>query len=279
MFSIGCHLSSSGGFLAMGETARRIGATTFQFFTRNPRGSRAKAIDPADAAALRALLTAEGFGPIVAHAPYTINPCSKDERTREFACETLADDLARMEYLPGNLYNFHPGSHTGQGTDAGIAQIADTLNAILRPEQQTTVLLETMAGKGTEVGRRFEELRAIIDRVELGEKLGVCLDTCHVSDAGYDVAGNLDGVLAEFDRVIGLARLRAVHLNDSLNPCGAHKDRHARIGEGTLGQETFRRIINHPALRNLPFVLETPNELDGYAREIALLRGMREGDA
>lgn len=279
MFSIGCHLSSSGGFLAMGETARRIGATTFQFFTRNPRGSRAKAIDPADAAALRALLTAEGFGPIVAHAPYTINPCSKDERTREFARETLADDLARMEYLPGNLYNFHPGSHTGQGTDAGIAQIADTLNAILRPEQQTTVLLETMAGKGTEVGRRFEELRAIIDRVELGEKLGVCLDTCHVSDAGYDVAGNLDGVLAEFDRVIGLTRLRAVHLNDSLNPCGAHKDRHARIGEGTLGQETFRRIINHPALRNLPFVLETPNELDGYAREIALLRGMREGDA
>ena len=241
----------------MGETARRIGATTFQFFTRNPRGSRAKAIDPADAAALRALLTAESFGPIVAHAPYTINPCSKDERTREFARETLADDLARMEYLPGNLYNFHPGSHTGQGTDAGIAQIADTLNAILRPEQQTTVLLETMAGKGTEVGRRFEELRAIIDRVELGEKLGVCLDTCHVSDAGYDVAGNLDGVLAEFDRVIG----------------------HARIGEGTLGQETFRRIINHPALRNLPFVLETPNELDGYAREIALLRGMREGDA
>lgn len=279
MFSIGCHLSSSGGFLAMGETARRIGATTFQFFTRNPRGSRAKAIDPADAAALRALLTAEGFGPIVAHAPYTINPCSKDERTREFARETLADDLARMEYLPGNLYNFHPGSHTGQGTDAGIAQIADTLNAILRPEQQTTVLLETMAGKGTEVGRRFEELRAIIDRVELGEKLGVCLDTCHVSDAGYDVAGNLDGVLAEFDCVIGLARLRAVHLNDSLNPCGAHKDRHARIGEGTLGQKTFRRIINHPALRNLPFVLETPNELDGYAREIALLRGMREGDA
>ena len=279
MFSIGCHLSSSGGFLAMGETARRIGATTFQFFTRNPRGSRAKAIDPADAAALRALLTAESFGPIVAHAPYTINPCSKDERTREFARETLADDLARMEYLPGNLYNFHPGSHTGQGTDAGIAQIADTLNAILRPEQQTTVLVETMAGKGTEVGRRFEELRAIIDRVELGEKLGVCLDTCHVSDAGYDVAGNLDGVLAEFDRVIGLARLRAVHLNDSLNPCGAHKDRHARIGEGTLGQETFRRIINHPALRNLPFVLETPNELDGYAREIALLRGMREGDA
>ena len=279
MFSIGCHLSSSGGFLAMGETARRIGATTFQFFTRNPRGSRAKAIDPADAAALRALLTAEGFGPIVAHAPYTINPCSKDERTREFARETLADDLARMEYLPGNLYNFHPGSHTGQGTDAGIAQIADTLNAVLRPEQQTTVLLETMAGKGTEVGRRFEELRAIIDRVELGEKLGVCLDTCHVSDAGYDVAGNLDGVLAEFDRVIGLARLHAVHLNDSLNPCGAHKDRHARIGEGTLGQETFRRIINHPALRNLPFVLETPNELDSYAREIALLRGMREGDA
>lgn len=278
MFSIGCHLSSSGGFLAMGETARRIGATTFQFFTRNPRGSRAKAIDPADAAALRALLTAERFGPIVAHAPYTINPCSKDARTRTFARETLADDLARMEYLPGNLYNFHPGSHTGQGIDTGIDQIADTLNAILRPEQQTTVLLETMAGKGTEVGSRFEELRAIIDRVALSEKLGVCLDTCHVSDAGYDVAGDLDGVLTEFDRVIGLSRLRAVHLNDSLNPLGAHKDRHARIGEGTLGQEAFRRIINHPALRSLPFVLETPNELEGYAREIALLRGMREAD-
>ena len=278
MFSIGCHLSSSGGFLAMGETARRIGATTFQFFTRNPRGSRAKAMDPADAAALRALLTAEGFGPIVAHAPYTINPCSKDERTREFARETLADDLARMEYLPGNLYNFHPGSHTGQGTDAGIAQIADTLNAVLRPEQQTTVLLETMAGKGTEVGRRFEELRAIMDAAKAGDRLGVCLDTCHVYDAGYDIVGDLDGVLEAFDRVIGLDRLRAVHINDSKNPMGSHKDRHERIGEGSIGLDAMTRIINHPALRHLPFYLETPNELPGYAQEIALLRGRYQED-
>ena len=272
MFSIGCHLSFSGGFLAMGETARRIGATTFQFFTRNPRGSRAKAIDPADAAALRALLTAEGFGPIVAHAPYTINPCSKDERTREFARMTLADDLKRMEHIPGNVYNFHPGSHTGQGMETGICQIAETLNAILTPDIRTTVLLETMSGKGSEVGSRFEELREIIDRVELSDKLGVCLDTCHVSDAGYDIADDPDGVLAEFDRVIGLDRLRAVHVNDSLNPVGSHKDRHARIGEGCLGAEALGRVVRHPALQGLPFVLETPNELPGYAREIALLK-------
>ena len=279
MFYIGCHLSPSAGLRSMGETALSIGANTFQFFTRNPRGSRAKPVDPADVAAYLALAMEAGLGVILAHAPYTINACSRDERTREFARMTLADDLLRMEHLPGNLYNFHPGSHTGQGTETGIALIAETLNAILTPEIRTTVLLETMAGKGTEVGGTFEELREILDRVELSDKLGVCLDTCHVSDAGYDIIHDLDGVLTEFDRVIGLDRLKAVHVNDSLNPCGAHKDRHARIGEGTLGQETFRRIINHPALRNLPFVLETPNELDGYAREIALLRGMREGDA
>ena len=279
MLKIGSHISSAKGFEAMGKTAVRLNATAFAFFTRNPRGGKAKGIDEEDVKLFQKIREQQRIEAVVAHAPYTMNACAARSDLREFAENIMRDDLQRMEYLPGNLYNFHPGSHTGQGTDAGIAQIADTLNAILRPEQQTTVLLETMAGKGTEVGRRFEELRAIIDRVELGEKLGVCLDTCHVSDAGYDVAGNLDGVLAEFDRVIGLARLRAVHLNDSLNPCGAHKDRHARIGEGTLGQETFRRIINHPALRNLPFVLETPNELDGYAREIALLRGMREGDA
>lgn len=274
MLYIGCHLSSSDGFLAMGQTALQIGANTFQFFTRNPRGSKAKPIDPDDASALRALMAQHGFGTLVAHAPYTINPCSKDEHTREFARMTLSDDLARMEYIPDNVYNFHPGSHTGQGLEVGITQIAETLNAILTPQQHTTVLLETMAGKGTEVGSRFEELREILDRVTLTGKMGVCLDTCHVSDAGYDVAGDLDGVLTEFDRVIGLGRLRAVHVNDSLNPVGAHKDRHARIGEGTLGVEAFRRIVNHPALQGLPMVLETPNELPGYAAEIAMLRQM-----
>ena len=275
MFYIGCHLSSSNGFLAMGETALSIGATTFQFFTRNPRGSKAKTIDPADAAAFRALWAEKGYGVVVAHAPYTINPCSKDERTREFALQTLADDLARMEYIPGNLYNFHPGSHTGQGVETGIAQIAETLNAILTPDQHTTVLLETMAGKGTEIGGRFEELREILDRVSLTDKMGVCLDTCHVSDGGYDIAGDLDGVLTAFDKVIGLHRLKALHINDSLNPVGARKDRHARIGEGYLGKEAFGRIINHPALQGLPFVLETPNELPGYAAEIALLKEMK----
>lgn len=275
MFYIGCHLSSSAGFLAMGETALSIGATTFQFFTRNPRGSKAKAIDPDDASALLSLQAANGIGTLVAHAPYTINPCSRDERTREFARQTMTDDLQRMEHLPGNLYNFHPGSHTGQGVEAGIAQIAETLNSILTEDQHTTVLLETMAGKGTEIGGRFEELREILDRITLSHKMGVCLDTCHVSDAGYDIAGDLDGVLTRFDKVIGLTRLKALHLNDSLNPVGAHKDRHARIGEGYLGREAFGRIINHPALRELPFVLETPNELSGYAAEIALLKEMR----
>ena len=258
MLTIGCHLSASDGFLAMGRTALDIGANTFQFFTRNPRGSKAKAIDPDDAAALLALLAENGFGPLVAHAPYTINPCSRTERTREFARMTLADDLKRMEYLPGNYYNFHPGSHTEQGVETGIRQIAETLNAILRPEYRTTVLLETMSGKGSEVGGRFEEL-----------------DTCHVSDAGYDIAGDIDGVLTEFDRVIGLAKLKAVHINDSMNPLGARKDRHARIGEGYLGEAAFGRIINHPALRELPFILETPNDLAGYAREIARLRELR----
>lgn len=272
MFYIGCHLSASGGFLAMGQTALSIGANTFQFFTRNPRGSKAKAIDPADVAAFLALAVEHGFGTLVAHAPYTINPCSKDERTREFARMTLADDLKRMEHLPGNVYNFHPGSHTGQGIETGIRQIAETLNAILTPDIRTTVLLETMSGKGSEVGSRFEELREIIDRVELSDKLGVCLDTCHVSDAGYDIADDPDGVLAEFDRVIGLDRLKAVHVNDSLNPVGSHKDRHARIGEGCLGAEALGRVVRHPALQGLPFVLETPNELPGYAREIALLK-------
>lgn len=275
MFYIGCHLSASEGFLAMGRTALSIGANTFQFFTRNPRGSRAKAIDPKDAEAFLALAKENGFGTLVAHAPYTINPCSKDERTREFARLTMADDLLRMEYVPGNVYNFHPGSHTGQGVEVGITEIAETLNAILTPEQTTTVLLETMAGKGSEVGSRFEELREIMDRVELKDKLGVCMDTCHVSDAGYDIAGDLDGVLTEFDRVIGLEKLRAVHVNDSMNPLGAHKDRHARIGEGYLGVEALGRVVRHPALAGLPFVLETPNELAGYAREIALLKELR----
>lgn len=278
MLTIGCHLSASEGFLAMGKTALSIGANTFQFFTRNPRGSKAKAIDPDDAAAFLALAQANGFGRLVAHAPYTINPCSKTERTREFARMTLADDLKRMEYLPGNYYNFHPGSHTEQGMEVGVSQIAETLNAILKPEQHTTVLLETMSGKGSEVGGRFEELREILDRVALNTQMGVCMDTCHISDAGYDIAGDIDGVLTEFDRVIGLERLKAVHINDSMNPLGAHKDRHARIGEGTLGSETFRRIVNHPALRRLPMLLETPNELPGYAAEIALLRGFEEAE-
>lgn len=275
MLTIGCHLSASEGFLAMGKTALSIGANTFQFFTRNPRGSKAKAIDPDDAAAFLALAQANSFGRLVAHAPYTINPCSKTERTREFARMTLADDLKRMEYLPGNYYNFHPGSHTEQGMEVGISQIAETLNAILKPEQHTTVLLETMSGKGSEVGGRFEELREILDRVALNTQMGVCMDTCHISDAGYDIAGDIDGVLTEFDRVIGLERLKAVHINDSMNPLGAHKDRHARIGEGYLGEAAFGRIINHPALRDLPFILETPNDLAGYAREIGRLKELR----
>lgn len=276
MLHIGCHLSASRGFAAMGRQALELGADTFQFFTRNPRGSRAKALDPADAAALRELLTAHRFAPLIAHAPYTLNLCGAEEKNRRFAQETMADDLTRLEHLPGQYYNFHPGSHVGQGIDTGIDLIAAGLNAILRPDQSTTVLLETMAGKGTEVGGRFEELRAILDRVELGDKMGVCLDTCHVSDAGYDLIHDLDGVLTEFDRVIGLSRLKAIHLNDSKNPAGSRKDRHACIGEGCIGLEALTRVVRHPALRELPFCLETPNELPGYAREIALMRRLSE---
>ncbi len=272
MLHIGCHLSSSKGFAAMGRQALELGADSFQFFTRNPRGSKAKDLDPADAAALVSLLAEHHFAPIIAHAPYTLNLCGAEEANRQFARETMADDLRRLDHIPGQYYNFHPGSHVGQGAEAGIAYIADGLNAILRPDQATTVLLETMAGKGSEVGGRFEELREILDRVELSEKIGVCLDTCHVSDAGYDLIGDLDGVLTEFDRIIGLDRLKAIHLNDSKNPAGARKDRHERIGEGCIGLEALTRVVCHPALRDLPFCLETPNELPGYAAEIALMR-------
>jgi len=272
MLSIGCHLSTARGFLAMGEDALSIGANTFQFFTRNPRGGAAKTIDPQDIANFRALAKANGFAKLLAHAPYTLNPCSAEEKTRNFALETMRDDLQRMEYLPGNLYNFHPGSHVGQGEDIGIEMIVAQLNAVLSPSQTTTVLLETMAGKGSEVGRSFEELRRIIDGVQLQDKLGVCLDSCHLNDAGYDLVNDLDGVLAKFDAVIGLDRLHAIHLNDSQNPLGSRKDRHACIGAGSLGLAAIVRIINHPALRHLPFLLETPNELPGYAKEIAMLR-------
>ena len=276
MLHIGCHLSSSKGFLAMGRQALALGADTFQFFTRNPRGSKAKELDPSDAAALMELLAEHRFAPIIAHAPYTLNLCGAEEKNRAFARDTMADDLSRLEHLPGQYYNFHPGSHVGQGTETGIALIADALNAILRPDQTTTVLLETMAGKGSEVGGRFEELREILDRVELSGKMGVCLDTCHVSDAGYDISSDLDGVLTEFDRIIGLDRLKAIHLNDSKNPIGARKDRHERIGFGCIGLEALTRVVRHPALRDLPFCLETPNELPGYAGEIALLRRQAE---
>ena len=271
MLHIGCHLSASKGFEAMGRTALEIGADTFQFFTRNPRGSRAKDIDPQDVQALRQLLAEHHFAPLIAHAPYTLNPASADPKTREFARQTLADDLKRMEYLPGNLYNFHPGSHVGQGAQAGIRLIIDTLNEILTPGQHTTVLLETMAGKGSEIGRSFEELKQILDGVKENDKMGVCLDTCHVHDAGYSLA-ELDDTLTAFDKQIGLSRLKAVHLNDSLNPQGSHKDRHAPIGQGTIGTDVLAGVINHPALKHLPFCLETPNYLAGYAREIALMR-------
>lgn len=269
-------MSSSKGFLAMAKTAESIGATTFQFFTRNPRGGAAKEWSPEDVQAMLQYFEQAGIAFPLAHAPYTLNACAKEERTREFALETLADDLKRLEMIPGVMYNFHPGSHVGQGAEEGIRLIADTLNRTLWQEMQTTVLLETMAGKGSEVGRSFEELRAIIDRVELSDKLGICLDTCHVWDGGYDIAEHLDEVLQQFDCILGLERLQAVHLNDSMNPCGAHKDRHEKIGQGYIGIETFRRIVTHPGLKDLPFYLETPNELDGYRAEIALLRGMGE---
>lgn len=270
--TIGCHLSSAKGYLHMAKTAVSIGASTFQFFTRNPRGGKAKALDPEDIAAFHAYAEEQGMTVFLAHAPYTLNPAAADARVQEFARETFADDLARMEATPGQLYNFHPGSHVKQGVSVGIEKIAAVLNEILRPEQTTTVLLETMAGKGTEVGRSFEELAAIIERTELSDHVGVCLDTCHVWDAGYDIAGDLDGVLETFDRTVGLDRLKAVHLNDSLNPCGARKDRHARIGEGHIGFEALSAVTRHPVLRGLPFFLETPNELPGYAEEIARLR-------
>ena len=274
MLTIGCHLSSSGGFLAMGKTAASIGANTFQFFTRNPRGGAAKPVDSDDTAAFRAFAEEHGFPVILAHAPYTLNACASREEVMAFARQTMADDLLRMEYVPGNLYNFHPGSHVGQGTDTGIAKIAGLLNEVLWPEMRTTVLLEAMAGKGSEVGNRFEELAEIISRVRLNDRLGVCLDTCHVYDAGYDIAGDLDGVLECFDRSIGLSRLKAVHLNDSKNPFASHKDRHEVIGGGSLGIETFARIVRHPILQRLPLYLETPNELPGYEREIQMLKDL-----
>ena len=272
MTYLGAHLSSSGGFHKMGKAALAIGANTFQFFTRNPRGSRAKDLDAADAAALVQLMEEHRFAPIVAHAPYTLNLCGAEERNREFARGTMADDLRRLEHVPGQYYNFHPGSHVGQGTEAGIELIAQGLNAILTPELHTTVLLETMAGKGSEIGGRFEELRRILDLAACGDRLGVCLDTCHVSDGGYDIAGDLDGVLEEFDRIIGLGRLKAVHINDSLNPLGSHKDRHALIGQGTIGEEAILRVIAHPALAGLPFLLETPTDDAGHGEEIRRLR-------
>ena len=269
---IGCHLSSAGGYLAMGKAATRLDADVFAFFTRNPRGGRAKPLDLDDVRAFCSYREEHGIGTLVAHAPYTMNACAAKEDLRAFAREAMADDLARLEHIPNTLYNFHPGSHVQQGAEKGIELIADLLNDVLDPAQKTIVLLETMAGKGTEVGRSFEEIAAIIERVDCKERLGVCLDTCHVWDAGYDIANDLDGVLEEFDRVIGLSRLHAVHLNDSLNVRAARKDRHARIGEGEIGLEALTRVIRHPKIRHLPFILETPNDDAGYAREIAMLR-------
>lgn len=274
-FRIGCHLSSSKGFLAMAKQAEALGGNTFQFFTRNPRGGKAKELDLADIEAYKAYCAEHGVGRVLAHAPYTINACAAKEEVRTFARETMTDDLHRLEHIPECCYNFHPGSHVGQGTQTGVEKIAEILNEIMWREQKTTVLLETMAGKGSEVGCTFEELRAIMDRVELSDKIGICLDTCHVFDGGYDIVNDLDGVLEEFDRVIGLQKLRAIHLNDSKNPIGSHKDRHECIGAGYLTMEGICRIINHPALRDLPFYLETPNELEGYAREIQLLKDAR----
>lgn len=276
MFVIGAHLSASKGFCAMLDTAQSIGANTFQFFTRNPRGGQAKAVDEKDIAEFISRAKECDFGTILAHAPYTLNCCSAKPEVREFALNTFKDDISRMELIPGQLYNFHPGSHVGQGEEIGINLIAETLNNVLNENMTTTVLLETMAGKGSEIGKTFQELRSIIDRVELDSKVGVCLDTCHISDGGYDIVNNLDGVLEEFDSVVGIDRLKALHLNDSKNPIGAHKDRHEKIGEGHIGTEAFERIINHPQLKDLPMFLETPNELDGYAKEIALLKSLRK---
>ncbi len=272
MLYIGCHLSASEGYEAMINQALSIDANTFAFFTRNPRGGNAKRISPADVNKFLEIYKQKNFGKLVAHAPYTMNACSADQKIRDFAVFAMKDDIKRMEYTPNNYYNFHPGSHVKQGAEVGIKLISEQLNTVLTPEQTTTVLLETMAGKGSEVGRNFEEIQEIIKCTELKEKLGVCLDTCHVWDGGYDIAGNLENVLESFDKIIGLEKLKAVHLNDSLNPMGSHKDRHARIGEGTIGLDALIKVINHPALKNLPFILETPNDMEGYKREIALLR-------
>lgn len=277
MTYLGAHLSTSKGFYKMGQAALAIQADTFQCFVRNPRGVKAKAIDPADLARLRELMAERRFGPIVAHAPYIMNPCSKDAGIRDLAARMMAEDLELMEHLPGNYYNFHPGSHVGQGVETGCRQIADMLDQVVTPDRQTMVLLETMAGKGSEIGGRFEELRMILDLAACGDRLGICLDTCHVSDGGYDIVNDLDGVLAEFDRIIGLSRLKAVHINDSMNPVGSHKDRHALIGQGTIGEEAILRMIAHPALRGLPFILETPTDDAGHGEEIRRLRSALEG--
>ncbi|SCW48975.1 Endonuclease IV [Ruminococcaceae bacterium YRB3002] len=276
MINIGCHLSSSGGFLAMGKHATELGADTFAFFTRNPRGGSAKEIIPEDAQALVEYMKANGFGKLVAHAPYTMNVCAEKENIRKFSWEMLADDLDRMQFVPGNYYNFHPGSHVGQGVETAIPMIADAINSALKPEHDTTVLLETMAGKGSEVGRTFDELAEIISRVELKDKIGVCFDTCHTWDGGYDNVDDFDGVLSEFDKVIGLDRLLAVHLNDSKNGRDSHKDRHEVIGGGFIGEQALRNIVTHPLLQGKPFILETPNEDPGYAKEIALIRSWME---
>ncbi|NCC15861.1 MAG: deoxyribonuclease IV [Clostridia bacterium] len=275
MFWLGCHLSSANGYLAMGKEAERIGANVFQFFTRNPRGGSVKALNREDVEEYISFAQQRGLGPLLAHAPYTMNACSADKGLREFARRMMEEDLERLELLPDVMYNFHPGSHVKQGVDTGIIMISEMLNEVLEKEGKTPILLETMAGKGSEIGRRFEEIRQIMDKVGGHKRLGVCLDTCHVYDGGYDIVQNLDAVLEEFDRIIGLERLRAIHLNDSKNPMGSHKDRHEKIGEGSLGVEAIAGIINHSKLAHLPFYLETPNELDGYAAEIALLKGCR----
>jgi len=271
MLRIGCYLSSSKGFLSMGKEAVKIKANTFQFFMRNPRGGAVKPLNLADIDAFRSFAVENNLQAILGHAPYTVNPCAEKENLRKFAHDVIKDDLQRLEHIPNSMYNFHPGSHVKQGTEIGIALIANMLNEIIEPDQKTAILLETMAGKGTEIGGRFEEIRDIITKVNLQEHLGVCLDTCHVFDAGYDIVNNLDGVLNEFDKVIGLNKLKAIHLNDSKNPIGSHKDRHEKIGDGQIGLDAFVRIINHPALKSLPFYLETPNDIEGYAHEIAML--------
>ncbi len=276
MFKIGCHLSISNGFESIAKDAVKIGANTFQFFTRNPRGGRAKKIEPSDIEAFNKIAKENNFTKILAHAPYTLNACSSNESVREFALQTMADDLQRMECIPNNYYNFHPGSHTGQGIDTGINQISDILNKILKENQTTIVLLETMSGKGSEVGSRFEELRQIIDKVELKEKLGVCLDTCHISDAGYDIINDIEGVIKEFDEIIGLNKLKVIHLNDSKNPTGSKKDRHEQIGKGFIGVEAITKIINYEPIKDLPFILETPHDdLSGYESEINMLKKLR----